>query len=255
MKEYDYTKWNVQQWEEWLTLRDKMVMSYFDLLKKYIHLPARERLIQKELRKIVDPEVMDLVYSAAVPPGGNIMHSWLQPQPYSDEEMDHFLDEQNRVADSAVHRLPQEEFPRTCLDDETLATLPDDARLYDLLAEVEALIKEVNRFIEKWISFMGRALPAEYGTAVISVLGLLAQMLSHLEGCRDALLAWSKPQAEALMKHAERIAIISRKLIDDYINALNVPLKLLCGLAHLTLQMKTLWENVQKLPDQPEDSF
>ena len=230
-------------------------MSYFDLLKKYIHLPARERLIQKELRKIVDPEVMDLVYSAAVPPGGNIMHSWLQPHPYSDAEMDHFLDEQNRVADSPDHRLPQEDFTRTCLDDETLANLPDDARLYDLLAEVEALIKETNRFIEKWIAFMGRTLPAEYGAAVISVLGLLAQMLAHLEGCRDALFTWSKPQAEALMKHAERIAIISRKLIDDYINALNVPLKLLCGLAHLTLQMKTLWENVQKLPDQPEDSF
>ena len=169
--------------------------------------------------------------------------------------MDHFLDEQNRMADSPDHRPPPEDSTRTCLDDETLANLPDDARLYDLLSEVESLIKEANRYTEKWIAFMGRALPAEYGAAVISVLGLLAQLLGHLEGCRDALFTWSKPQAEALMKHAERIAVISRKLIDDYINALNVPLELLMGLAHLTLQVKTLWENVQKLPDKPDNIF
>ena len=255
MKEYDYTKWNVQQWEEWLNLRDKMVMDYFDLLKKYIHLPARETLIQKELRKTVDPEVMDLVYSAAVPPGGNIMHSWLQPGPCSATEMDNMLDEQNRLEENPGHRPPQEDMSRVWLDDETLANLPDDARLYDLLSEVETLIRETNRYTEKWIAFMGRCLPAANGSAIISVLGLLAQTLAHLEGCRDALFTWSKPQAEALMKHAVRITVITRKLIDDYINALNVPLELLFGLNHLTQQVKLLWQNVQLLPDKPNDTF
>ena len=236
--EFDYRQWKTNQWDEWLTLREQVNMGYFDLLKKYINLPARDALIQKELRKMMDPKAYDMVVPG-IPPSNAILHTW----------------KQNPVQELDDFELDQGLTGNYFADLETLSqNIPDDARLYEVLAHCEDTFRYLNLFLERWIAFLADSQSSQNANGKIAILGVLSKLLSNLEGCREALFVWMKPKAEAMMLHAMRDLGAFQHLVRDFLVPEQTPPEITQGATQLCKEVEELRKAVEQLPSNPDEN-
>ena len=184
--ENKYKDWQSSQWGEWLSMRDVVISQYFDTLRKYINLPAFDHLVMRDLKKNLDPRILKLTYTVVAPPENAILHNWQEDVPRTLE-----IPEDMDAGD-------EEEYPEL---ETPVEQIPDDERIYqllDLLRQFSLLHRDL---MEEWTALMPELLKTESAQLAVTGLMLFSQCLLCIQVCRDAICAWERSKAIALLKH------------------------------------------------------
>ena len=184
--ENKHKEWQSAQWGEWLAMRDSVLSQYFDTLRKYINLPAFDHLVMRDLKKTLDPRILKLTYTAVAPPENAILHNWQEDVPRSLE-----IPEDEEPGD-------EEEYPEL---ETPVEQIPDDERIYQLLDQLRQFSLLHRDLVEEWATLMPTLLQTKSAPLAITCLVFFSQCLLCTQVCRDAICAWEKSKASALLKH------------------------------------------------------